>query len=372
MDHHSGPRSPHQDGFLILLLLLALFGLVWLLRPFLPGLFLATVLATSTWPLHRRLMERRGLGAGASALLMTSTVFLVVIIPVVYLLTIAGIQGTRGIAAIHHQVVGLDAEAMALYRARLIEILPLPREFLELILSQMGEQLGRMADILKSISLFLFQSLFGNTLAFFSSLFLITFALYFFYRDGPALVYRLKVLSPLPNRYDDFILNRFAGLATTLVLSTVGIALLQGTLLGLAAAVLGLPWFFLAVAGSITSFIPVVGSMLVWAPTALVLLIHDQPWQALGLVLWCALIIGFVGDNLLRPLLIGWLSRLSHVDAGQGEGVLSHTLLTVLSTFGGIMAFGILGLLFGPIIAAMAITVFDIYEMQHGHQLDRS
>ncbi|MBF0584896.1 MAG: AI-2E family transporter, partial [Magnetococcales bacterium] len=328
----------------------------------------------STYPLFTKLQRHYQLTPQSASLIMTGLVFLLVISPLVYLLSVAGIAVSRFVANLKNQITALSPAELASLKERLVARLPLPDELREMLVDQFSTHLDQLAGVVKHFSIFLFQSIFGNTAAFFSSLMLILFALFFLYRDGPALVRQIKILSPLSNHLDDFIMERFAKLATVLTLSTLSVSLIQGASISLVTSFMGLPWFSLGVAVAVTSFIPILGSMLVWGPTVYWLLAHDQWLAGSFLIFWGGVVNGFVVDNLLRPMLIIRFARMEgeELEVGQESGPLSHTLLTVLSTLGGILAFGIFGLFFGPLIAAMAITVFEIFEMEYGHRLDYS
>lgn len=89
---------------------------------------------------------------------------------------------------------------------------------------------------------------------------------------------------------------------------------------------------------------------------------------------WCffgAVVNGFLIDNLFRPMLI---RRIASALGGASEelAVANHTLITVLATFAGLIHFGMIGLFFGPVMAAMAITIFDVYAHKNSDLLDRS
>jgi len=86
---------------------------------------------------------------------------------------------------------------------------------------------------------------------------------------------------------------------------------------------------------------------------------------------WGVVITGFVIDSVLRPIMIKHLSKGLN-GSGEGLDVANHTLITLLFTFAGLLHFGVLGLFFGPVIAAMAITIFDVYEHKNADVLDRS
>ena len=122
---------------------------------------------------------------------------------------------------------------------------------------------------------------------------------------------------------------------------------------------------------AVNSFIPIVGAALVWIPLVIYTLIQGDYLSAILLTFWGVVITGFVIDNIVRPILIKRLTRV--VGGGEQQlAVANHTLITVLSTFAGLIHFGVIGLFFGPVIAAMAITIFDVYEEMHTEGLDRT
>ncbi|MBF0342397.1 MAG: AI-2E family transporter [Magnetococcales bacterium] len=367
------PHHPYQEGFLITLLILAIGGLGWLFAPFLPGLFLAALLASSTYPIYRRVHARMPNKSDKAALIMTVLMFFLVLTPILYLLIATTLKAGTLAREIQSWLTGFSGSTTFTEDLRtVLSSWPIPELPREELIAWVQENHVQMGQSIGLGVLFVFKGITNNGLAFLASLLLVVFALFFFYRDGPDLARQVKILSPLNNNYDDILFGRFAALATVLTASTLGIALLQGLSFALVTAFMGLPWFYLGVAIAASSFIPVVGGMVVWGPTAYVLHLHGHSGQALFLALWGAVVTGFLIDNLFRPVLMGWLAK---QQSGQGGGdlhVLDYTLLTVLSTFGGLMQFGILGLFFGPIMAAMAISVFEVYELIHADSLDRS
>jgi len=104
---------------------------------------------------------------------------------------------------------------------------------------------------------------------------------------------------------------------------------------------------FWATIMAVLSIIPGIGTGLVWVPAAVILFAGGHVGKAIGLVLFCGLIVGSL-DNFLRPRLVGKDTQM-------------HDLLILLSTLGGIMLFGVLGFIIGPIVAALFVTVWDIY-----------
>ncbi|MBF0126870.1 MAG: AI-2E family transporter [Magnetococcales bacterium] len=374
MEHATPLRDgthPYQEGFLLALIVLAVVGLGWLFFPFLPGLFLAALLASSSYPLYRRIQRRFPYESVKPPLIMTVLMFFLVVGPILYLLIATAFKAGTLAHEIQSWFAGFSStHAMTGELGGVLATLPIPESAREALLAWIGENRVRIGQSLGMGLLFVFKGITNNGLAFITSLVLVLFALFFFYRDGPLLTRQLKILTPLGNRYDDILFHRFAALATVLTASTIGVALLQGISFSLVTAFMGLPWFYLGVAIAASSFIPVVGGVVVWGPTVYTLYWHGHTGQAVFLAVWGALVTGFVIDNLLRPILMGWLAQQQSQETGGDLHVLDHTLLTVLSIFGGLVQFGILGLFFGPIIAAMAISVFEVYKMIHAETLD--
>nr|CRH05367.1 Conserved membrane protein of unknown function [Candidatus Magnetococcus massalia] len=376
MPHHP-IQHPYEEGFLNTLVVIALSVLIWLFYPFIPGLFFAIFLAASTYRYYEKLLvtfkQRVELAAFAMALL----VFLFVVSPVIYLLISSGLRVGYAALGLKDQLAEMiQSQQLKTFFLDKLSLFPLPNEAKDRALSTLIANREEIAIQIGDGVMFLFQNFAHNSSSFLASTILVSIALFFFYRDGPKLLQHIRILTPLRNQYDDIIFLRFNRVATTLVLSTLGIALLQGSIFALITAFLDLPWFYLGLAIAITSFIPVVGPLIVWAPVAYYLYSHDQIFAALLITFSGLVLIGFVIDNLVRPLMITWLSRhvgdAGHTSEEEQDKVLNHTFLTTLATFGGVMNFGVLGLFFGPMLAAIAITIIDLYRMTHQQQLDHS
>lgn len=364
-------KSSLEEGFLIILLILAVLGLVWLFSPFLEALFFAMILATATYGIYLKILPKVKGSTNYASALMSVLVFVTVIAPVTYLLLEVGLQ----VGQLYGQAQGWlsqqTPQSFAEINRNLLGLIPVPEDTQMQILAQIKENSGKIIKFAQETIVFLVQGVFGSTASFLTFISLAVFALFFFYRDGAKIAHHLKVLSPLDNFYDSMIMNRFANLSTILLLSVLGIAVMQGVTFAVVSWLLGLPGLFLGMAIAVTSFIPIVGSALVWIPVALILAAQGD-WVSVVVISFVgAFINGFVIDNILRPIMINKISR--SLGSGSNElAVANHTLITVLSTFAGLIHFGMIGLFFGPVIAAMAITILDVYEHKHTDLLDRS
>jgi len=126
------------------------------------------------------------------------------------------------------------------------------------------------------------------------------------------------------------------------------IGIIQGSLAGLAFWVVGIDSaVFWGTIMTFLSIIPAVGTALIWFPAVIILIVTGQYVQGIGLLIFCGLLVGSI-DNMLRPWLVGRDTEL-------------HELMIFFSTLGGISLFGIVGFIIGPIIAALFVTVWDIY-----------
>ncbi|MBG9389866.1 AI-2E family transporter [Caenimonas aquaedulcis] len=187
-----------------------------------------------------------------------------------------------------------------------------------------------------------------GTLDFVVSFFVMLYVLFFFLRDGRALAERAADSLPLEPRHTRRLLAQFATVVRATVKGNVVVALVQGTLGGLAFWVLGvngaLLWGALM---ALLSLLPAVGAALVWGPVALYLLSVGSTWQGVALALWGVLVIGLV-DNVLRPILVGKETRLPDY-------------LVLVATLGGLSAFGLNGFVIGPVIAAIFLATWEIF-----------
>ncbi len=360
-----------EEKFLGVLLLIAVVGLIWLFSPFLEALFFALILATATFSVYLKILPKVKNNEDYAAALVSLLVFATVIAPVTYLLLEVGLQVGQIYGEVQNWLNIQTPETFQALDQNLIHLIPLPEHTQAALFEQIQSHSREIIQFSQNAVIFLVQGVFGSTASFLTFMSLAVFALFFFYRDGRKIVHHLTILSPLENTYDNMIASRFANLSTILLLSVLGIALMQGVSFALLSWLVGLPGLFLGMAIAVTSFIPIVGSALVWIPVALVLAAQGELASAGLIVFMGAVVNGFIIDNVLRPVMIKKIAS-SLKGAEADLAVANHTLITVLATFAGLIHFGIIGLFFGPVIAAIAITIFDVYALKHSDVLDKN
>jgi predicted PurR-regulated permease PerM len=179
-------------------------------------------------------------------------------------------------------------------------------------------------------------------------LFIMLYTMFFFLMDGKKLIEKILYYLPLEDKDEQRILNKFTSVTRATLKGTAVIGLLQGVLAGSAFAVVGIDSaVFWGAIMAVLSFIPGIGSALVWGPAVIILAATGHAAKAVGLGVFCVAVVGSI-DNLLRPILVGRDTQM-------------HELMILFGTLGGIIMFGVVGVIIGPIIAALFVTVWDIY-----------
>ena len=232
---------PYQEGFLVALIVLATAGLIWLFLPFLPALFFSLIVATATYQLFLKLQDRWKLTDTHAATLMSILIFFTVIAPITYLLVEISLRAGELYGSVQGWVDAQDTESLKKIYTDTAKKLPFNLGDQTALIAQIGENLNKLISVGKNTVIFLLRSVLGNTAGFLTFVFLSVFALFFFYRDGDDVARQIKVLSPLPNRYDEMLMVRFSSLATVLTISVVIVAVLQGLSFGILMSFMGLP-----------------------------------------------------------------------------------------------------------------------------------
>ncbi len=182
-----------------------------------------------------------------------------------------------------------------------------------------------------------------------TNLLITIFCMFYFFRDGEKLLMFIKSISPLREAEETKLFNRFSQISRATVKGTLLIGLIQGSLGALTLLIFGVKtWILWGFVMVICATIPMVGTWVILVPASLFQLLNGNIWQGVLMFFISSVIIGSI-DNLLRPILVG-------KDAEM------HDLIIFFSTLGGIILFGIMGFVIGPIIAALFIALIDIYK----------
>ena len=338
-------ESRNVRWWVLLLVTAILLYLCWrMIQPFLSVILWATVLVILFHPVHRRLRQRIR-SPSLAALVSCLLVILIILVPVT-LITLAVInelgnavvtvqQGADYLLDPNSRITGPILTFLGQY----IDINQLRSE--EFLVERIRGVSGQLAS---------------RTLGFIGGLvgaivqtFFVIFTMYYFFRDGENISRSVRDSLPLEREQADSIMIRTREVIDASVYGVITIAIIQGTLGGLAFWALGLRSAIIwAVVMTFLSMVPMLGAFIVWVPAAIYLALTGHWVKALILAAWGTLVIGMI-DNFLRPKLVGSRTRL-------------HELLIFFSVLGGLNVFGVLGVVLGPVVLAITLSLIDVYR----------
>ncbi len=330
-----------------LLLLVVFFSVLFLsmIRGFLMVIFLSGIFAALAKPLYGKFVKWfKGRRSMASITTLLLIVF-VILIPLGGLLGIVTGQAIKVAESakpwVEKQIEQPDAILSAIKSLPLVEhIAP----YRDIIFQKAGQAVGSLSRLLLSR----FSSLTFGTINFLFLVFVFLYTMFFFLIDGERLINKILHYLPLEDHDEQLLLARFTSVSRATLKGTAVIGVLQGGLSGLAFWFVGIPSaVFWGTVMTVLSVIPGIGTALVWVPAAIILASGGHYYKAAGLTVFCALVVGSL-DNLLRPALVGKDTEM-------------HDLMIFFGTMGGIFMFGVPGIIIGPLIAALFITIWDIY-----------
>jgi predicted PurR-regulated permease PerM len=322
-----------------LVLLLAYF-IYTIFEPFFVPIGWAAVLVVVSYPAYEWLTRR--MDPTSAALVSTLGVTLILIVPAVLAMIEFVRQGVEAVQSIQFSIATGHFTWLVDAWARLHDRFPSlgsndVTAAIHRYTAQAAEFVAaRLGTILKNTALFFFH------------LFVTILVMFYLYRDGDAMVERLRQILPFEPGPGDRMLGDARDLIFASVTSSLASAVVHALLGGFGFAVTGIkaPLFWGVMMG-FCSFIPVVGSAIIWIPASISLIVGGHLGRGIFLAIFCMLIVGMV-DNVLRPWLI----------SGRAE---MGGLLVFISVLGGIGVFGLLGVVLGPIIVATTASLLDLY-----------
>lgn len=325
---------------------LLMFGVILLIlswqvaAPFWAYIVLGLLFATLAYPLHHRLMTWTGYPRISSGLTVFA-VFLLLIVPVslitwLIVRDMTQLVGRLSVASVEEQLFtflvwssetfGFPAEVdERTGRELLMEVIPS-------IQAQLASWIPRALE---------------STAIFLLGLIITIIVTYYALLNGRAFLVRLKRVSPMMTPLEDRFLKEAKATVDGVIWGQVAAAIIQGVLGWIAFFAAGLPnAFFWGFVMAVLSFLPLLGAFLVWGPAAILLFATGQTWLGVGMLLWGAVVISSV-DNIIRPMVIGKSAAL-------------HPLLAFVGVLGGLIAFGIMGFLLGPLVLSLLAVVFNM------------
>lgn len=348
-------------SFFVVLLILVTIGFIATIMPWFGSIFWAVIFTVIFWPLYTMIQRRMPRFRNLPALI---TIILWIFLALIPLLLITGAL-IREIN-LFYELVRDGQFNIVTYSNAILERMP---EWLNKALDYF--EITDLADIQAKVQASLANisrtaanqavSVGQNALWFFAALGVMLYAMFFFFRDGPKLIDRIKYTIPLTNEYRNALFERFTTVVKATVKGNILVAVVQGTLGGIIFAFLGVQGAILwGVIMAFLSLLPAVGSALIWFPVAVYFLASGAIFKGVVLLLFGFFVIGLT-DNVLRPILVGKSTKLPD-------------WVILISTLGGLSVFGINGFVIGPLLAALFIVCWQLFAetmIEHDANINR-
>ncbi len=322
---------------------LSCLALLWLSLPVGSGLFLGTLLAFSLLRVHERLARRlRSHNLSAVSLALASAVAIIGGLVVLSYFVIA--RGTVAANGLVHafEPGGPLRDVMTRLQATTDASLLGPID----LGARLKEGAAAAATWLTSWA----AALAGLTLRLALLLFFTIMAAFFVLRHWTEIIARAERMLPLHPAHTRVVLAEFQKVGGEVFIGTLLTGLAQGVLAAVGYVIADLPEAaLLGALTGISSLIPVIGTLLIWVPAGVVLVIMGNVGAGIFVLIWGAMIVGVLCDYVIRPKLVG----------GTGH---VPTLITFVALFGGVEVFGLVGLIVGPVIASVALALLQTYD----------
>ncbi|TYL40045.1 AI-2E family transporter [Natronococcus pandeyae] len=323
-----------SKGYLLALVTIFAYLSWQLVVPFLQYVLLAVLLAFVLFPLQKRLEGR--ISPAISAFLLVGLAIVGFIIPFVLVAAVIAEDAADLLQ---------EADPETLQFAEIEELIEEETGMevnLTATLADSAEQIG-------SIVLEQATAWFSAVTHALIGLGLALFLLYYLLKSGDDLLAWIREITPLPSDVQDDLYDELDEVMWAVLAGHVLIAIIEGVVAGLALFAVGIPnaafWTFVMV---ILSLVPLIGAPLVWGPAAIYLVLIGEPVLAGALAVYSAIVVG-VADDYLRPIVVDRYAEISPA-------------VIILGVLGGIYAFGIMGLFFGPVVVGALIAILEVVD----------
>jgi predicted PurR-regulated permease PerM len=337
--------------FFLALFVVSCFLLGWLLWPFFSVIVLAIVITMVFNPVYRVL--HRKMNATLSSLITCIIIFFVLFVPVSAFVGILANEAYDLYLTARDAVSNNPIQEL-LENSKIIE--KINDILMNFGIKITADELSRgVTELGRAVGLFLYQqarSMTANIVNFVVNFFFMLLIVFYLLIDSQRLASFIVGLSPLPDDQDEKLIQKFKDMASAILLGNGLGGLIQGILGGIVFAFFGFRSPFLwGVIMALLAFLPIVGVGAVFLPAALYLILQGRLGAGIFFIVFYIVLSGGI-EYLFKPKLVG-------------KRVQMHTLLVFLSIIGGLKLFGILGIIYGPLVVTAFLTLTDIYESSY-------
>ena len=339
-------KNPLINKVVLLVLVLAISALfLTMIRQFLMAIFMAALFSAMVNPVYGWLRRRLNGRENLASILTIFGIVVLILLPLSVLITVVVGQAVHVGQSVTPWVESFVREPGAL--TNYLEKIPYYQEILpyrDMIFEKAGQAVGMISNLLinslSSITKMTVNAVFNAVI--------MLYVMFYFLTMGDVLLEKILYYLPLAHHDEERLLHRFTSVAGATMKSTLIIGMLQGILCGLAFYFAGIQGaVFWATVMAVMPIIPAFGTAIIWGPALIILALTGDFTGVIILAVICGAVAGNL-DNVLRPRLVGKDTEM-------------HDLFVLFGTLGGIALFGILGIIIGPIISALFITIWEIY-----------
>ncbi len=342
---------------LLIFLGVALYGCYWMVKPFLQPIIMAILIGLLAYPAHERLVSLLRGRETIASLISCLALLLIILLPTLVLLVAVLKQGISYSVVVREWATSDNIHQLMSHpwlheaQLRVTQILPEGALDPDNIRAKALAAAGAMGTHFASIS----TSILGSMTLFVVHFMLLLFVLFFVLRDHEKLIAFMHRALPLSRSAEDMLFDEVQTVSKSALMGSLLTAIAQGIVGGFGLWLAGFPGLFWGAVMAFTSLIPLVGTALIWVPAALYLAFTGEMGWAGFLVVWGVVVTGSI-DNFLRPLLM--------------QGASMSTVVVFFSIIGGLQVFGLIGLIYGPLVFSLALVLFKLYENAFSDFLD--
>ena len=344
-------NSPVIVSFFVFLLCFSFLLMLWLFKPFIASIVIALIVTSASNPLYKYLKNK--IGKKKASLLTCLLLLFFLLIPITFFISALSKEAYELYVWLKSAMWG-DKIKLFLSESNLINKVNSLLSNFDIKLTPEGI-INSITSSGKTISLFFFKQARGiatNVFGLVGHFCLMLFIVYFLLIDSKKLFNFVLALSPLPDSQDTQLIEKFKNISGTILIGNGLGGIIQGFLGGIAFAVFGfkspIVW---GVIMAIVAFLPIVGIGIVLIPTILILLIMQKYGLAIFFSFFYIILSGGI-EYIFKPKLVG-------------DRVKIHPLTLLLTILGGLKLFGVLGILYGPLIGTFFLTLIDIYHKKY-------
>ncbi len=342
--------------FIFLLCFLLLF--LWLFWTYISAIILALLTASVLYPMYLLINKLFKGRESLASLFMVFFVFLVLTIPVGWFVSTLSNEAfdfyNRASNAVSLKKIQDSLESDSIWAQRIRKVgkmtgVEFTRETVEKLATSIG----------KNVGFFLYRqtsSIATNLLSFLVHFFLMMLLLYYLFRDGVRLKDYISQLLPVPKEQHEKVVKKFQEMGRAIIVGNGFAGIVQGILGGLGFYMFGLHSPFLwGTIIAFMAFLPIIGASLIFVPAAAIILVQGKTGLAIGFLAY-NVFYSSIMEYLIKPRVIG-------------EGMQMNSVLVFIGIIGGIKLFGILGIIYGPLIITIFLTLAEIYRLEYKEQL---